>query len=90
MQLPSLRECYSLKDLLVPSFGREQTEAQREEVIGSRSQGDLRPEQEQEPELVPRLGICTSTPVTLAGVFGIETDRKVGAVPEAGWLARWF
>lgn len=79
MQLPSIRECYSLKDL---PLGREQTEA-------SRSEGDLGPEQEQEPELAPGLGVCTSTPITLAGVLGIESDRKAGVVSEAGWLARW-
>lgn len=84
MQLPSLRECYCLKDLPVSSFDREKTEAQREEMIGSRSQGDLGPEQEQEPELAPRLGVCISTPVTLAGILETETDRKVGAVREAG------
>lgn len=58
MQLPSIRECYSLKDL---PLGREQTEAQREKMTGSRSLSDLGPEQEQEPELVPGLGVCTST-----------------------------
>lgn len=41
MQLPIIRECYGLKDL---PLGREQTEAQREKMSGSRSQGDLGPE----------------------------------------------
>lgn len=58
-------------------------------MTGSGSQGALGLEQEQEPGLVPGVGVLRLHPSYLVGVLGVQCDRKAGAVQRRGGQPRW-